>query len=250
MTRILQIGALLAATLAVAQGPPPRKSPTGEPPRKSPIRKTGDVTYELGAVRFNSATREVRLPCSVNMTEGVIEYALVAETGKTHESLLKTAVNPFDVQVALLLCHYEPHAGELIKILSNPQPEQLALAERKMERPGANRLKLGVEWKDKDGNSRSAALGDWIHNKREKKTLDIPHWIFNGADRGDGVFSAEIDGSFVSVHFDLIAIIGSPAKWSGSDDNWELETAKIPPVDWPVTLVISPATPNPPKDKS
>jgi hypothetical protein len=118
MTRFLQISALLAATVAVAQGPPPRNPPTGKQPKKSPIQKTGDVTYELGGVRFNSATREVRLPCSVNMTEGAIEYALVAETGKTHESLLKTRVNPFDVQVALLLCHYEPHAGELIKILS------------------------------------------------------------------------------------------------------------------------------------
>jgi len=250
MKRILQIGALLAATLAIAQGPPPRNPPTGKPPRKSPIQKTGEVTYELGGVQFNSATREVRIPCSVNMTEGVIEYALVAETGKTHESLLKTRVKPFDVQVALLLCHYEPHAGELIKILSKPQPEQIALAERKMERPSANLVKLRVEWKDKDGKGRSAALGDWIHNKRENKTLDIPHWIFNGADTGDGVFSAELDGSFISVHFDLVAIIGSPAKWTGADDNWELETAKIPPVDWPVTLLILPATPGPPKGKS
>ena len=87
-------------------------------------------------------------------------------------------------------------------------------------------------------------------NKRENKPLDIPHWIFNGADTGDGVFSAELDGSFISVHFDLVAIIGSPAKWTGSDDNWELETAKIPPMDTPVTLVISPAAPDPPKRKS
>lgn len=250
MTRFLQISALLAATVAVAQGPPPRNPPTGKQPKKSPIQKTGDVTYELGGVRFNSATREVRLPCSVNMTEGAIEYALVAETGKTHESLLKTRVNPFDVQVALLLCHYEPHAGELIKILSKPQPEQTALAERKMDRPGANLVRLRVEWKDKDGKNQTAALADWIRSRRENKALDIPHWIFNGADTGDGVFSAEPDGSFVSVHFDLVAIIGSPAKWTGADDNWELETAKIPPVDWPVTLVISPAAPDPPKGKS
>ncbi len=250
MTCLLQFGGFFAATLAFGQGPPPRNPPTGKPPEKSPLTKTGDVTYEIGGVQFNSATRELRIPCSVNMTAGVIEYALVSETGKTHESLLKTKVKPFDVQVALLLCHYEPHAGELIKILSQPQPDLLALAHRKMEHQGANLVKLTVEWKENDGLDRSAALGDWIQSKRENKHLDIPHWIFNGADTGDGVFSAELDGSFISVHFDLGGIIGSPAKWTGFDDNWTLDTKAIPPTDSPVTLVISPAPPDAPKGKS
>lgn len=249
MTRFLHAGVFLAATLAFAQGPPPRNPPSGKPPDKSPLQKTGDVTYEIGGVQLNSATREVRVPCFVNMTEGVIEYALVTETGKTHESLLKTRVKPFDVQVALLLCHYEAHAGELVSILSNPQPEQLALAKKSMEHPGANLVKLDLEWKDKDGKSHSTTLGNWIHNKRENKQLDIRHWIFNGADTGDGLFAAEADGSLVSVHFDLAALIGNPAKWTGSDDNWELETRMIPPLDSPVTLVITPARPDSHKKK-
>ncbi len=229
MTRFLHAGVFFVATLAFAQGPPPPNPPSGKPPDKSPLRKTGDVTYEIGGVRLNSATREVRVPCLVNMNEGVIEYALVTESGKTHESLLKTRVKPFDVQVALLLCHYEPHAGELVSILSNPQPEQLALARKPMEHPGANQVKLDLEWMGKDGKTHAVALGDWIHNKRENKHLEIPHWIFNGADTGDGLFSAESDGSLISVHFDLAALIGNPAKWTGSDDNWELETPKDSP---------------------
>src|SRR5437773_2194818 len=85
-------------------------------------------SHDLGGVEFNSASREIRIPCTVNMNEGVIEYALVTETGKTHESLLKTKAKPFDLNVALLLCHYEPHAGELIKMLSQPTPDLVALA--------------------------------------------------------------------------------------------------------------------------
>jgi hypothetical protein len=242
--------ALQVATFALAQGPPPRNPPTGRPPEKSPLKQTGEFTYELGGLQLNSATREIRVPCRVNMNEGVIEYALVTETGKTHESLFKTKEKPFDLQLALVLCHYEPHAGELIKMLSNPQPEQMALAAKKMERPGANHLKLSVEWAGKDGRTQTAAMGDWIHDKRGNKSLDIPYWIFNGADVGDGIFSAELDGSFISVHFDLVGIIGSTAKWSGNDDNWELETERIPPVDWPVTLVITPAATDPAKSKS
>lgn len=249
MTRFLQFCSILMATLSLAQGPPPRGAPTGKPPEKSAIKKTGDVTYEIGGVQFDGATREIRVPCTVNMREGIIEYALVTETGKTHESMLKTKVKPFDVQIALLLCHFEPHPGELIDLMANAQPELMALAKKKMEHPGANLVELAVEWNDKDGKSHKAALANWIHSERENKPLNIPHWIFNGSDVGDGNFSADIDGSFISVHFDLTGIIGNPARWSGEDDNWELETEKIPPLDSTVTLVISPAKPDAPKIK-
>ncbi len=109
-----------------------------------------------------------------------------------------------------------------------------------MVHPGANHVLLTVEWTDKDGKH-SAPMGQWIHNEREKKTLDIPFWIYNGSDLGDGVFMADGDGSFISVHFDLVGIMGSNAKWFGDDNNWTLETKSIPPVGSPVTLIISPA---------
>ncbi len=242
--------ATLTCTLLPAQesgGPPPRNPPTGKPPEKSAIKKTGDVTYEMGSILFNSETREIRVPCNVNMTEGTIEYALVSETGKTHESLLKTKVKPFDLQVALLLCHYEPHAGEIIKTLFDPPPDLKAMAAIPMAKAGANRLKLKLEWKDKDGKALAAALGDWIHDDATNKPLDTPHWIFNGADIGDGIFSAELDGSFISVHFDLGGIIGCAANLIGNDKNWELDTEHIPPFDSPVTLVITPVDAAPKK---
>ena len=33
----------------------------------------------------------------------MLEYLIVAETGKTHESLLSTKIAPYDIQVAMLL---------------------------------------------------------------------------------------------------------------------------------------------------
>ncbi len=110
-----------------AQGPPPPKLPHAANEKKSPVVKTGDSTYEMGGVQFNSATREIRIPTIVNMNEGVIEYALVTDTGKTHESLLSTKVRPFDVNVAMLLCHYEPHAG---RDHSNAQGADSGIARR------------------------------------------------------------------------------------------------------------------------
>lgn len=235
--------AIFTCALLPAQesgGPPPRNPPTGKPPEKSAIKKTGDVTYDLGGVPFNSQTREIRVPCQVNMDEGAVEYALVAETGKVHESLLKTKIKPFDLQVSLLLCRYEPHAGEIIHTLFDPGPELKAMAAKPLAKAGANRLVIKLEWKDKDGKAQSAALGDWIHNLSTEKSLETPYWIFSGSDIGDGIFSAELDGSFISVHFDLVSMIGSPANLIGNDGNWEAHDKVIPPVDTPVTMVITP----------
>lgn len=240
MNRLPALSLFLFSLLANAQGPPPRNPPTGKPPEKSAIKKIGGTSYEIGGILFDGASRVIRVPCAVNMTEGVIEYALVSETGKTHESLLKTKVKPFDLQIALLLCRYEPHPGELINTLVNPPPELRAMAERKMERPGANRLKISVEWKDAGGKEHSAGLTDWIHSDKDGKPMNSPWWIFNGADVGDGIFSAELDGSFISVHFDLVSLMGNPAKGIDNDQNWEIESKKVPAVDTAVTLIISP----------
>ena len=42
------------------------------------------------------------------MTDGMLEYLIVTEMGKTHESLLSTKIEPYDIQVAMLLLGIEP----------------------------------------------------------------------------------------------------------------------------------------------
>ena len=65
------------------------------------IYRVGDVTVDdkLGVVAF---------PAKVNQLVGLIEYALVTETGKVHESFLSTRVRPNDIHAALLLLGAKP----------------------------------------------------------------------------------------------------------------------------------------------
>src|SRR4051812_24418542 len=97
------LGAKAAAELATAA--------------KNRIKKVSATEYTLGRMQFSSATHEIRVPTTVNMTEGALEYALVHENGKTHESLLKTKVSPTELNVAMLLCNYEPHIKEAAQYL-------------------------------------------------------------------------------------------------------------------------------------
>lgn len=207
---------------------------------KARLQKTGENTYELGEIKFNGATREVRIPAMVNMSEGVLEYALVHENGKTHESLLSTKIKPSELNIVLLLCHFEPHIGEAAKFLENPRPQTKALMEKPMEKEGANRMLISVQWKGQDGQEKTVPMAHWILNKITNKPLETNHWTYTGSFISETGFTADYDGSIIATYFDLSSVINCPVKESSSDEYLFVDSANVPPVDTPVTLIFSP----------
>jgi hypothetical protein len=258
LRRFLVHTCLSAASLmsAMAQeGPEPaRQQPPANPAgakvaeelaeaAKNRIKKVGPTDYTLGSIRFSSATHEVRVPATLNMIEGVLEYALVHENGKTHESLLRTKVSPTELNVALLLCNYEPHIKEAAQFLTDPLPQTKARMALPMEREGANRVRLSVEWKDKDGAVKTAPLSAWIRDLDSKKPLKTDYWTYTGSFVSPDGYAAEDDGSHIAIYFDLVALMNLPVPGNRSDECWGVEKAAVPPVDTPVTLVFSPLPP-------
>lgn len=207
------------------------------------VKKVGDGFYELGAIKINSKTREIQVPCVLNMTEGLLEYVLVHEHGKTHESLLRTSISPTELNVALLLTHYEPHLKEAAQFLPDPTPVTQKLMASPQAKPGANQVKLEVRWKDKDGKEHTAPVTRWIHEKDAKAPRDAQHWTYTGSMISQTGFAAQFDGSMIAIYFDLISLINFPVKENAFDDLWKVETSQVPALDSPVTLVISPKGP-------
>lgn len=203
--------------------------------------KISDTEFELRGIRIFSDRRELHLRCRVNMTDGIIEYALVHHTGKTHESILSTTVSPSDLQVALLLCHYEPAT---VGILPSDVPfEQHRLKITEPKTPNAHHVAATVEWTS-DGKKHRAALATWIQNKRtEQAPTDLPFWIFNGSIIDQRGFVAEADGSILSVWFDPEAMLNSPAQGNLDDERWLCMTSAIPPEGTVVTLILHPPSP-------
>jgi hypothetical protein len=240
----------LAASPALAQNTrhtPARPLAPGEKEAsldeaKSRIKRTGDNQYELSGITFNSATHEIRVPAEVNMTEGNIEYALVHENGKTHESLLRTKIPGFDLNVIMLLCNYEPHLGELVSRMSRPEDELKQQAAKPMAKPGADRLKISIEWKD-DKGPHTALLKEWIRNEKENRNMKADHWAYNGSELREGSYEADREGSYIAVYLDFLAIINSIELGNGDDKIWTIQTDKVPPIGTAVSLVIAPADP-------
>jgi hypothetical protein len=79
----LLLAALHAEPAAVEASQPATANPEAEQKVAKPaIIKLDNGMMQIGLVTFDPRTRQVRVPCTVNMTEGQIEYAVVNEKGK------------------------------------------------------------------------------------------------------------------------------------------------------------------------
>ena len=230
------------ASPAPSAGKPATEAlPTADPAAAAQrIKQTGPGQYELGEIKFSSITREVRVPTVVNMREGAVEFALVHETGKTHESLLKMTASAVDLQVALLLCNYQAGAKGLVSDYEK-DPEIIKTMEPTAPKtPGANRLHIAVEWQQ-DGKTQHMPLQQWMIETPTKKPPPAPrHWLFNGSTVQSAGFAAELLGNTIAIYIDRTAVINWPGLGNRNDDNWLPNTAVIPKEETPITLIISP----------
>ena len=206
------------------------------------IKKLSATEYDLDGIKIKADTREVRIPCQVCLKKAPIEYMLTTETGKTHETVLTTAISPTAIQVAMLLVNYEPATEGLLSKV--PEPERpKAWKEEPPKTKGANRVKISVEWKV-GTEVKSSALSQWAQNSDTRKApTDLDTWIFNGSYIDERGFIAQQEGSIIGTWLDRGAIFNSPAEGNWRDDLWISLPDNIPEEMTPVTLIITPAKP-------
>ncbi|MEC8973770.1 MAG: YdjY domain-containing protein, partial [Verrucomicrobiota bacterium] len=96
--------------LALALGPGAWDLAGDEPSSglKQRVKEIRPGIYRVGDVTVDGKLGVVAFPAKVNQLVGLIEYALVTETGKVHESFLSTRVRPSDIHAALLLLGAKP----------------------------------------------------------------------------------------------------------------------------------------------
>ncbi|MEN3943048.1 YdjY domain-containing protein [Prosthecobacter sp. SYSU 5D2] len=206
------------------------------------LKKLSATEYDLDGIRINAATREVRIPTQVELKQAPLEYMLVHETGKTHESVLTTAVSPTAVQVALLLANYQAATeGLLTKVPEEERPK--IWKEEPPAKPGANRVKIEVEWKVGE-ETKKTPLSQWVQNSDTRKPPpDLETWVFNGSYMDERGFIGEHEGSIIAVWLDRGALMNSPAEGAWDDSLWISLPANIPDEGTPVTVIITPAQP-------
>lgn len=80
------------------------------------VKRIQKGIYRVGEVTVDARLRVAAFPAKVNQIIGLIEYALVTEQGKTHESFLSTKIKPGDLHTALLLLGVSPKNNVSVEI--------------------------------------------------------------------------------------------------------------------------------------
>jgi hypothetical protein len=195
-------------------------------PAKPSVEQIDETHFRVGLLTFDRKTREIRLPAAVNMTEGWLEFAIVQRQGKVHESLLVTDVSPLHLAVAL----------KLLRFPASP------LKEGPFEPNKASRFELEVEWRDGD-RTRRVPLREWIQHEPTAGTLPPGPWVYTGAEDDRGALAAGAEP--VAIFGGNPALLHYAGKDFQNDEVWLPFPKRVPAVGTPVTLILTPAPPEP-----
>jgi len=204
----------------VGQQPPAPAPEDAKPPAIEPL---GGDRYKIGSVTVDRPAREVRLPGAVALREGMLEYFACAPSGKLYESLLRVDVDPYNLQVALLLIGLQP--------VNNLTYQGDAA------RPAGDPVTIEVSWRTQQG-SVSHRAEDLLWQPSRKRAMEKTSWVFSGSQFVDGVFAASGTKSVIALFNDPTAILNNPLPSGADDTAYVANTEVLPPVGTEVEIVI------------
>ncbi len=230
----LFVASTLGAGNILAFGPPPAPPAAAQPEKASykipPIEKMGNGIYKIGEVLVNKQEKSITFPAQVNMDMGMLEYLLVYRAGKTHESLLRTNVSPYNLQVAFILLGYEG-------------------AEKRLERQGSPEVPKGEPVRITVSNvagkqTEVFPVERWLANKASESARDVSqlNWVFSGSYVNEyGGFMSQDSGSIIAIWHDPVAMIDNASPGGESNRIWFVKQGAVPSPGTAVTVTIKPA---------
>lgn len=190
------------------------------------IRVDGERVY-LGKITIIPTKQRLELPARINLSEELIEYVLVEEKGKVHESLLVTQVPAMDLQLALLMITPR-NPGTQDSVKPGPGQAQASLAD----------IEMHLEWHDTISGLQELPLEEFILQDPPKRPMQPTKWRFQTAKHREGKLEATVTGSLITIIRSDDAIIAYPGQDRENDEIWFANKATTPAVGTPINLII------------
>lgn len=207
-------------------------------PTKPAVTRLDDGRMQIGKVIFDPKTREVSFPAAVNQTQGLLEFVVVHEKGKIHESLLVTDISATNLNLAFKLLAYKA-SPELYSKVEEDGSLSSEFEEATDEQKQGSRVQLFVEL-EKDGKTERQPINKWITHATTEKDMPGSAWVYGGSFIYDGKFVAESSGDIIAVFLSNAALVNFSGKDNQFDDVWLPHTTRVPPEGTKLTVVIGP----------
>ena len=220
--------------LVIVFGTIPLRADEPEPKERPAVTQIGENLYRLGDIKIDAEKREISFPVVVNMREGgPIEYVLVHEHGKVHESILTTSISPMNLQIALKLLKFKSGYGDVFNLL---------LAPELLEEEGGTVEERGdpIEFSFlPEGRTQPLHIPDLVMDGMKKSAMQGEPWVYTGSRIENGTFMAEAEGSIIAIYLDHLAIFNMTIEGADTDERWGANSEMIPEIGTPGKFVIS-----------
>jgi hypothetical protein len=227
---VVQLAAVLVLSLLVAGVSFPAWSTAQDSVvqnPQNPVKMIEENVYQIGNLLLDGNQRMISMPGSVNMANGLIELFACAPGGKVHESVLVIDIEPYHLQVGLLMLGLE-HRGNL-EYQGDPAT------------PDGDPVEIFVEWKNPaSGKAESCRAEQFVYNVPGKHPMKDTYWVFTGSRVVNGVFAAQEEKSLVTTYHDPNTIIDNPLETGADDTFYEVNSSLVPPEGTKVTVIIKP----------
>ena len=239
MTLALLLAASLLAQSTNATPPPTADNATNA----VGLREVAPGILDYHGVRLDKKNHRVTFDATVNQREGLIEYLLVNDKGKVHESLLATKIAPHDIHLALLLVGLKEDKKSNISEPLPPSAIDSAYLHAAPKLKGSP-VSISLAWKQ-DGKPQQAPADNWIFNLHTNKLMSPGPWTYNGSLVEDGQFLADSELSIVAVITDPTALANNPREGYDDDQIWQIQDKAVPAMDTPVEVTFTLTDPTP-----
>ncbi|KAB2638925.1 MAG: hypothetical protein DVB25_06745 [Verrucomicrobia bacterium] len=199
---------------------------------------------KIGEVELNKHSRLIHFPAVFNQRDGLLEYVIVHDKGKVHESLLRTSINATHLNIALKLLGFES-SRELFPLRDEEGGGDGLMPVVPPAVKAAARVEIRLQWKD-GGTAHSATVNECIKNTKNDKVMAAGPWIYGGSAVHEGRFVAEMTGDIVAILTNEAAIFNFPGDSNKVGENygdWFVLTKVVPTIGTPVTVQIGPWPP-------
>ena len=225
---------LLASLLAQATNAAPV---AGNAPNAVGLREIAPGILDYHGIRLDKKDRRISFDATVNQKTGLIEYLLVNDKGKVHESLFATKVAPHDIHLALLLIGLKEDTKSNLDEPVPPSAIDSAYLHSAPKIKGVP-VRISVSW-TQDGKKQEVPAENWIFNLHTNQLMTPGPWTYNGSLIEDGTFLADQELSIVAVITDPTALANNPSEGYDDDQIWQIQEKAVPAMDTPVEISIT-----------
>jgi hypothetical protein len=221
------------------------------------VERTGEHSFKIGLIEFDSRTRELRFPAWVNMHQGMIEFPVVHRNGRTHEAIFATDALPLHLETALRLLRYKPSKEVFPQHptidFDNPPPyEEWPPPVYDPPEPAAH-VQVFAVWNNAAGQAREVDIRKMLR----RATLDeqgeegpeirfesvANHWVYTGSTEKMETVVEPLGGCIVGIRTEPESCFNT-----GRDDQihageWFADPKVVPAPETPVTILIRPLHP-------